>query len=223
MLHPAYAKSPEHYVRAFLVLQKDLQALFDYVEPSDVNLECHSYRIHELLLRACIEVEANCKAIMVENGHALREHANMRDYQRIETSHALSRYEIAIPTWQGAQKVRRPFLNWANDRAEHRLPWYHAYNLTKHNRALNFEQANFEHMLDAVCAVAVLLSAQFHTEDFSNSEALLAAGHSTDGMVTAIGGYFRVKFPDWTEDERYNFDWMQLQGDDDPFSNYNYG
>ncbi|SRR5258706_11044794 len=54
--HPKFAQTPEHYVRAFLLLLKDLQGLFDYVEPADTNLKCYSYRIHALLLRACIEV-----------------------------------------------------------------------------------------------------------------------------------------------------------------------
>ena len=48
--HPRYANDPEHYVRAFLLIQKDLIELFDYVEPADQNLVCYSYRIHELLL-----------------------------------------------------------------------------------------------------------------------------------------------------------------------------
>lgn len=62
ILHPRYARSPEQYVRSFLLLSKDLQEFFDYIEPADVN--CYSYRIHALLLRACVEVEANCKAII---------------------------------------------------------------------------------------------------------------------------------------------------------------
>ncbi len=31
-----YASSPEHYVRAFLPIQNDLQKLFEFVEPSGV-------------------------------------------------------------------------------------------------------------------------------------------------------------------------------------------
>ena len=64
-----FAEPPEQYVRAFLVIQKDLRGLFDYVEPVDENDKCYSYRIHELLMRSCIEVEANCKAILSENGY----------------------------------------------------------------------------------------------------------------------------------------------------------
>ena len=80
--HPKYANSPEQYIRAFLLLQKDLQLLFDYVEPSEINLTCYSYRIHELLLRACVEVEANCKAILLENGYQKDAEMNMTDYKK---------------------------------------------------------------------------------------------------------------------------------------------
>jgi len=63
----AYAEAPEHYVRAFMIIQNDLQKLFEYVEPADENLGTYSYRIHELFMRSCIELEANFKAILREN------------------------------------------------------------------------------------------------------------------------------------------------------------
>jgi hypothetical protein len=54
-----YAKNPEHYVRAFTLIQNDLKSIFEYLEPSDVCREAYSYRIHALLMRTCIEVEAD--------------------------------------------------------------------------------------------------------------------------------------------------------------------
>ncbi|AXE96107.1 hypothetical protein CUJ90_28190 [Paraburkholderia terricola] len=68
LLHPKYATDPRHYVRAFLLLQEDILDLFSYVEPSDVNLNTYSHRIQQLLIRACIEVEANFTAIFLDNG-----------------------------------------------------------------------------------------------------------------------------------------------------------
>ena len=62
-----YAMSPEHYTRAFIIIQGDLLKLFEYIEPADENLSTYSYRIHALLMRACIEVEAIFKAILKEN------------------------------------------------------------------------------------------------------------------------------------------------------------
>lgn len=69
ILHAKYAESPENYIRAFLLIQKDLIQLFDYIEPSDINQHCYSYRIHELLLRTCVETEANFRAVLSENGY----------------------------------------------------------------------------------------------------------------------------------------------------------
>ena len=59
----SYAESPQSFVRAFLLIQEDLQKLFEYIEPSEQNLKVYSHRIHELLFRTCNEIEANFKAI----------------------------------------------------------------------------------------------------------------------------------------------------------------
>ena len=103
--HPKFAQSPEQYVRGFLILLKDLKDLFDYVEPADKNLACYSYRIHALLLRACVEVEANCKAILKENGYSRSGDWNMGDYRKIEKTHFLSAYEVKVPNWSGTKST----------------------------------------------------------------------------------------------------------------------
>lgn len=136
MLHPKFAQAPEHYVRAFLLLLKDLQELFDYIEPADKNLHCYSYRIHALLLRACVEVEANCKAILKENGYSKSDNWNMDDYKKIDKTHLLSSYQVQAPNWKGSERVRSPFSNWSTGGP---LPWYQAYNATKHDRHSEFE------------------------------------------------------------------------------------
>src|SRR5437667_8799255 len=82
--HPDYSNSPEKYVRSFLLIQNDLQKLFEYVEPADKNKQTYSYRIHELFVRVCIDVEANCKAILFENGYKKAKDLNMSDYRLIE-------------------------------------------------------------------------------------------------------------------------------------------
>jgi hypothetical protein len=59
---PKFATAPQQHIRAFEVIQKDLLELFDYVEPADKNEGCYSFRIHELHMRTCIELESNSKA-----------------------------------------------------------------------------------------------------------------------------------------------------------------
>ncbi len=219
MMHPKYAQSPERYVRSFLLLLKDLQELFDYIEPADENLKCYSFRIHSLLLRTCVEIEANCKAILKENGYSIK-NMNMRDYKKINTTHRLSSYQVKVPYWNGVKDIRNPFSAWSTGSA---LPWYEAYNTTKHDRYAGFKEATFEHLIDAYCGLLVILSAQFERNDFAPRNTLLAIHGPKDGMESGIGDFFRVKFPDdWPMDLRYDFDWQQLKGEPDPFQTVDY-
>jgi len=219
--HPLYAESPEHYIRAFLIILKDFQELLDYIEPSDKNLECYSFRIHSLLLRCCVEFEANCKAILKENSYSRSGNWNIKDdYSKIEKTHFLSDYEVKIPNWTGNRYSVKPFLQWASGTP---LPWYQAYNATKHDRHTEFENATFLHLVDSLCGLLVILSAQFETNDFTPGDDLLSMGGPGDGTECGIGGFFRVKFPNnIPTDQRYEFNWQFLKNDPDPFDRINY-
>lgn len=226
LLHRKFAKDPQHYVRAFLLLQQDLTDLFAYVEPSPSNLGTYSHRIQQLLMRACVEVEANFTAILVENGYRKASgNLTMSDYKLVNSSHRLSAFEVRIPGWHGAHEIRRPYDGWNTKSA---LPWYQAYNKSKHDRHGSFQLATFDALIDAMCGLVALPAAQFHQEDYSPAEKGLRIGpgysyDTDDGMSSAIGGYFRIRFPtNWPMDERYEFDWQALQDEDDPFVNFNH-
>jgi hypothetical protein len=225
-----YARSPEQYVRAFLLIQKDLTQLFEYIEPADTNLPTYSYRIHELLIRTCIEVEANFKAILAENIYTpLDKHGNVRaekswkihDFRKVDVTHRLSSYSIHVPGWHGSASCLMPFAEW---RTQPELSWYQAYNRSKHDRHQSFEIANFRNLLLAVSGLVVLLSAQFKTEDFSpRSTALTLGGHTYYSTEPAIGELFHISFPeDWPEEEKYEFDWSKLKLEPDRFSKIDY-
>ena len=219
-----YAVDGPHYLRGFQVLQKDILELFDYIEPSDINLPCYSFRTLELLGRICVEIEANCRAILAENGYARAinhsSNLNMADYCKIEASHKLSKYTVRLPVWQGSGGDRIPFASWGT--TDKSLSWYQSYNATKHSRYGNFRQGNFGNMIDAICGLAAIVSAQFMNEDFGETFMVTEAGPG-DGFEFASGGYFLVKFPDnWPASERYDFNWHTLQSDPEPFQNFPY-
>jgi hypothetical protein len=222
--HQAYALNPSRYIRSFFLIQKDLQDLFEFIEPADKNLETYSLRVHELLVRTCIEVEANFKAIMRANKFSkVHSGANlsMADYQKVEFSHFLSDYDVWIPYWSGESNERTPFKAWKNGES---IYWYQAYNSAKHDRHDEFEKATFDNLMDAVAGLVVLLSAQFYQEDFSPAQVTLAMmSEPAKGFDHAIGDYFGIKFPRHVaENEKYDFDWNMISKLEDPFQKFDY-
>lgn len=222
-----YARDPQHYVRAYLLIQKDLVQLFEYVEPSDDSAAAYSYRIHELLMRTCIEVEANFKAILAANAHqsVLRADGpsklNMQVYRKVNVSHHLSSYEVVLPIWGGGKRAFKPFEGWSTNDP---IPWYQAYNKSKHDRHEAFRSANLEALVTAVCGLLVLMTAQFKTEDFSaGSDALAVYGYDYHEFEPALGSLFRVKYPDdWSDDEIYDFDWSVLSKQEVRFAKFDF-
>ena len=219
--HPDYANSPEKYIRSFLLIQDDVQKLFEYVEPADKNKETYSYRIHELFIRVCIEVEANCKTILRENGYSIKKERwwNMSDYRLIEKIYKLSQYEIKLPRWSGKYGCYKPFSKWAENKE---LNWYRYYNGIKHDIHLNFRHANIKNLIKAMCGLVALLSSQFLNEDFFPNVGCLALEGSPDGMESAVGDYFRVKYPDLDEKDRYDFEWQKIKDNPDVIQCHNY-
>lgn len=225
LLHKKFARDPQHYVRAFMLLQQDLIELFAYIEPAESNLHTYSHRIQQLLMRACVEVEANLTAILIENSYKKSGTLNMHDYKLINHSHYLSHYKVRIPGWHGGQNIRCPYDGWENNGP---LAWYQAYNKSKHNRHESFHLATFDALINAMCGLIVLLSAQFHQENYSSNGKGLGIGSSysydtDDGMESTIGGYFRIKFPtDLPATDRYDFNWKDLRQLEDPFDDFDY-
>jgi hypothetical protein len=190
--------------------------------------KAYSYRIHALLMRTCIEVEANFKAILAENTFTKPQKSlNIRHYRRIDATHHLSSYEVVLPIWNGTPPVLKPFGPWKAYRGQPlplntdgnpddsvvSVPWYQAYNASKHDRHHEFKQANFGNLVTAVAGLLVLLSAQFRREEFGAGQVELA--DDDDGynpFEPAIGSLFRIKYAeDWSAAECYDFDWKPLK------------
>lgn len=229
-----YANTPHHFVRGFLLLQEDIKNLFQYIEPADVNLKTFSYRIHELLIRICIEIEANFKAILRENiytptyrggtkaGESRPEELwNINDYIKVNKSHHLDNYFVEFPYWRGNKNRYQPFYDWSQNKS---LSWYQIYNDTKHDKNEKFASANFETLLNAFAGLFVLMSSQFRTEDFQPGSTLLSIGVDSYFEGTfGIGGYLKIEFPtNWTEDEKYDFDWKSLKKEKKKFQKFDY-
>ena len=224
-----YCKSGHSYVRAFILILEDLKRLFEYIEPCPESFNSFSYRIHELFMRTCIEIEANFKAILIENGFEPKKDKynnpifNITVYKKVNKSHHLFEYEVGLPQWASSELILfKPFEAWSQDNLQ--LEWYKAYNKSKHDRQDNFKCANLKNLLQAVSGLLCLIHAQFKGEDFSPSDYLLSAGgNDFYEMESSQGGVFRIKEPsNWSSDELYEFDWSKLKNEEDRFQKYNY-
>ena len=217
---PDYAQDRIEAVRSYYTLERDLVHLFDYVEPTDSNLPAFSIRMYELLLRACTEVEANCKAILAANKYQITNDWRMSDYRRINQSSRLSDYEVRIIVWRQPPRVIRPFVDWANKKSP---SWYCAYNAVKHDRHREFEQANLENTIGAIAALRAILFSQFYVYAFRARDSIGIYTHDDDQWLSHEDSVFAVRPPQtWADDERYDFDWSQLQGLPDRFEQYQF-
>lgn len=224
MIDREYAVSPENYLRSFLLIQKDILNLFEYIEPSDTNLKTYSYRIHELFMRVCIEVEANFKAIFKENIFSKEERLwKIKDYKLINKSHHLSSYKVIYPVWKGDSNTFTPFEHWIDSNI---LPWYDDYNKCKHDRHSKMELANLNNLLNSFAGLFILLTSQFNTHSYEPGSTLLSLDSKDDFYPDGefgIGDYLFVKFPnDWSEEEKYDFDWSVLKNEKVKYQLFNY-
>jgi hypothetical protein len=223
ILHGSYANEPSNYIRAFQLIQKDLQTIFEYIEPSDQNLETYSFRTYELLLRTCTEIEANFKAIFRSNAYSRSTGSlNIIDYAKIDKSHHLSEYAVKVPYWSGSGGIRTPFADWKNG---HILAWYQAYNTSKHDRAQELKAATFANLIDAYCGLSIVLAAQFLTFDFGPANSVLSLGsfYGNHEYGAAIGQHVRIKYPaNLPLADRYDFKWPDLAKTSDPFQKFDY-
>lgn len=201
----SYSTDPRPYIRGFLVLQREIRSLFEFIHPSDKNLGTYSEHIGVLLVRICFEVETNLKAIMRENRYASSRNWTMDDYRKIEASHKLSEYEVELPEWTGNCNTIRPFDSWRNSGP---LGWYNSYNSFKHDRVANLEEATFKQLIDAWGGLFVLLSSQYFLESFTVEKVHIGFAHELDAgqFWHGVGDYLKVRFPtSWLDSEKYEF------------------
>ena len=62
------------------------------------------------------------------------------------------------------------------------------------------------------------------TQDFAPGSTLLAVSvDSYYSTEAALGGFFHIEFPDnWTDEEKYDFDWSDLKKQADRFQRIDY-
>jgi hypothetical protein len=199
----------KRFLQSYEILKRDLQRLFEYIEPCNANCSTYSLRTFELLLRACTEIESNCKQVLRANGHKTDDATIIR-FSDLNGPMKLSEYVVCCPAIDFEDFS--PFESFGCPVRQDRSPsWYRAYNEAKHDRANYFSSASLRNVIESIGAVYVILSAQYGS-DFDGG---LAAWNS---IRIGPPKYFSMRTqPKWSPDESYKFDWAALSSTAQPY------
>ncbi|WP_158912723.1 hypothetical protein [Caulobacter sp. S45] len=159
------------------VLTRTLEELCQTVHPEGANLDVYGHDIRNLLILACTEVEAHWRGILQANG-LKPDRPNTADYVKLCRPMRLTDYAISIAAFPWLEPIA-PFRTWgASDKPSQDLPWYQAYNDTKHDRDGRFARATLRSAIEAVLASVVMAVAQFGLERALGDGALLIANYT---------------------------------------------
>ena len=155
-------------------LINNLDELFLYIEPSITGLKAYSHKCRELLILACTEVENQWVSLIKKtNLNNVGARYTTRDYVRLADKCFLKEYKVNFKNYSGLRDFT-PFLSWVPTASTGSLPWYDAYNGTKHDREAGFNLASLENVMDALSACIVLYCVKYGPYDLVSGGDLLS-------------------------------------------------
>lgn len=138
-----------------------LRTLFLAVEPTGPGLDSFGPRMRELLILACTEVEDSWSHFMrVAGVPPAGQGWSTREYVRLAQPLFLSEFRVRLEPYPGAPPVE-PFAGWSAQAPTQSLPWYHAYNQTKHDRSAHLDKATLRRCIEAVAANVVMFCVRY--------------------------------------------------------------
>jgi len=185
-------------VRALSNCLQQAQLLFEHqnsvfraIHPDARNAGSFGHEPRSLLILACTTVEASLKAILNANGYRGKDdRTTMNDYVNLAKPMRLREWIVAMPLYPDWPRIQ-PFASWDETKPTQSLPWYDAYNQTKHDGETKLHLASLANTVDAVAAVFILLLAQFGPDSLS--------GRS----VYSVDDYHVIETPSWSPVELY--------------------
>lgn len=142
------------------ILTDMLDQILNTIFPSTENLKAYGYNIRNLLVLACIEVEAQLIGIMKSNELAQKTRYTTNDYFKLKHPLHLHEYSTNLSLYPHLNAFS-PFNSWDESSPTQSLPWFDHYNAVKHNSELNINKATLESAISAVCALSIILRAQY--------------------------------------------------------------
>lgn len=165
-------------INQLLILKAMFNDIIINIYPSKENMNTYGYSIKNLLVLACIEVENHFQGILRANSIKNNTSHNTADFVKLKNIMHLDRYSVGIPTYPEIDLIL-PFANWSDENPTKSIKWFDSYNAIKHNGEQNFHKATLINAINAMCAVAILIKAQF--------------GNQRDFWEEHFGNFFSIK------------------------------
>jgi len=146
-------------IQGIRILVEEIEKIFLTINPCSKNFDVYGHNLRNILLIACMEVEAALTGILMANNYN-KDRLTTNDYVKLLIPMMLDAYEVKLLSYPDIPTIK-PFLNWDSSNPTKSLPWYDAYNKTKHDRESNFTYATLEHAINSIAAAIIILYAQF--------------------------------------------------------------
>lgn len=159
----------------FLLLEKDLSDILDYIEPHESNLHAYGPKLAKLLLTTGSEIDVTFKDLIdiknQKNSLSKNEENNMRDYREYAHNYLQRDLDQVEVSFARSKLVSTPWNDWWESEEDGRVPvntslsWWKAYNNVKHHRVECYHQATLENTLEALAGLFVLIGALARAEN----------------------------------------------------------
>lgn len=140
-----------NYWQYYLSFEEDIDRLFRYIEPSEHNFPVYSVELTRLYLAICSEIDvllkAYCKLI-----NASSNPSRIDEYAKVVLSSNKGLCSETVK-FQRIGLLMTPFSDWEPGSAP---VWWKKHNGVKHNRGVNFKDANLGNVLDSLAALYLL-------------------------------------------------------------------
>lgn len=134
-------------------LEKNLVTISNYIELDPDNFDTFSLELFKIILQSSAEFEVLCKeyCMVLDSTHNFQR-ANIDKLRETLFTNLPYLHDIEVSIIDKSYSFK-PLEKWKNGKNP---DWWQAYNAIKHNRNINFKQANLKNAVHAIGALKLI-------------------------------------------------------------------
>lgn len=145
--------------RELRILIEKLKEILLYIEPCSSSMSTYGHKLRELLILTCTAIESAWLSYLKTSAPQIKR-ATTNDYVKLKDILLLDIYKINFVSHPFLIEFK-PFESWSASNPTKTLSWYDAYNKTKHDSLLNFNQSSLENCIHSIGALIVMQCVRF--------------------------------------------------------------